>query len=85
VGRPMPYYYLDVRFPHLVVEDETGHDFIDLAEAVRVAHTLLSQIRVSGIPNTREWPRVEISDDHGLVATFPPVPSDIPLPGAGRA
>jgi hypothetical protein len=82
---PMPHYYLDVRFSHLVVEDETGHDFSDLAQAVRVAHALLSQLKTTGLPGTSEWLRIEISDDNGLVATFPSVPPGMPLPGAGRA
>jgi hypothetical protein len=81
----MPHYYLDVRYPHLVVEDATGHDFIDLNEAMQIAHVLLLQIRAANLVNSLDWPRVEISDDNGLMATVPKLPEHIPLPGAGRA
>lgn len=66
----MPRYYLDVRYPNLVVEDKTGHDFARLEDAVRVAQALLANINLIGPTSGPDWPRVEISDEIGLVATF---------------
>jgi hypothetical protein len=45
-GDVMPHYYLDVRFPYLVVEDSVGYDFKSLGDAVSAAQTLLSNSKV---------------------------------------
>ena len=81
----MPRYYLHVRLPDIVVTDASGREFEDLAEAICLANGLLRGANLTPLSSAPHLPRVEICDDHGLIATVPTLPIGVPLPGAGRA
>ena len=81
----MPHYYLNVRYSHLLIEDEQGHNFADLISALRVADQILSKMGVVPAAIGFDPPQVEISDDYGLVATVPTPSPDGPTPDVGRA
>jgi hypothetical protein len=81
----MPRYYLNVRLAHALVSDVSGRECADLEEAICLAKCLLRGMKLPRATPPLYIPRVEIADRHGVMATVPRLPPNMPLPGAGRA